>query len=204
MRLARICSAIFAAALVLAGLVPVAVGLEQAASQGGRYALLVGVRKYDPNELHALAFAEPDVVDLAGALMAGGYTAGNVVLMTQTVGAEDTRFLPLGAHIRKELHLLLSTLDENDSVIIALAGHGVQFQGEAESYFCPLDARLSDRSTLIPLSEIYKAIESSRAGLKILLVDACRDDPQTQNSRSRNVVKLESVTRHQAHRPPAA
>ena len=65
---------------------------------------------------------------------------------------------------------MLDEVDEDDSVLIALAGHGVQFQGENESYFCPADARLADKSTLIPLSEIYKALENSRAGLKVLLV----------------------------------
>ena len=111
-------------------------------------------------------------------LKADGYKPGNVVLMTQTAGADDTRFLPLAANVRKELKLLLDEVDEDDSMLIALAGHGVQFQGENESYFCPADARLADRSTLIPLSEIYKALENSRAGLKVLLVNACRNDPQ--------------------------
>ena len=169
---------------------------------GRRYALLVGVRKYDPNELRELRYSEPDVVELSGVLKAEGYKPGNVVLMTQTAGADDTRFLPLAADVRKELKLLLDEMDEDDSVLIALAGHGVQFQGENESYFCPADARLADKSTLIPLSEIYKALENSRAGLKVLLVDACRNDPQSQNSRDREVVKLESVTRPQRTPPP--
>jgi len=47
-----------------------------------------------------------------------------------------------------------------------------------------------------------KALENSRAGLKVLLVDACRNDPQSQNSRDREVVKLESVTRPQRTPPP--
>jgi TPR repeat protein len=160
------------------------------------------VRKYDPNELRGLPYSEPDVVELSGVLKAEGYKPGNVVLMTQTAGADDTRFLPLAANVRKELKLLLDEMDEDDLVLIALAGHGVQFQGENESYFCPADARLADKSTLIPLSEIYKALENSRAGLKVLLVDACRNDPQSQNSRDREVVKLESVTRPQRTPPP--
>jgi uncharacterized caspase-like protein len=158
--------------------------------------------KYDPNELRGLPYSEPDVVELSGVLKAEGYKPGNVVLMTQTAGADDTRFLPLAANLRKELKLLLDEMDEDDSVLIALAGHGVQFQGENENYFCPADAMLADKSTLIPLSEIYKALENSRAGLKVLLVDACRNDPQSQNSRDREVVKLDSVTRPQRTPPP--
>ena len=189
-------------ALVVAGLASRPSVGQQKKSGGDKYALLVGVRKYDPNELRGLPYSEPDVVELSGVLKAEGYKPGNVVLMTQTAGADDTRFLPLAANVRKELKLLLDEMDEDDSVLIALAGHGVQFQGENESYFCPADARLADKSTLIPLSEIYKALENSRAGLKVLLVDACRNDPQSQNSRDREVVKLESVTRPQRTPPP--
>ncbi|WP_406697120.1 caspase family protein [Singulisphaera sp. Ch08] len=170
--------------------------------RGEKYALLVGVRRYDPNQLRSLLYSEPDVVDLAATLKAQGYKPGNVILMTQTTGAEDPRFAPEAAKIRKELTLLLEGMEEEDSVMVALAGHGVQFRGEAENYFCPSDARLDDRRTLIPLGEVYKELEACKAGLKLLLVDACRNDPQSDNSRSRSVVNLESVTRPQRVLPP--
>jgi formylglycine-generating enzyme len=183
-------------ALVLPGLAP------PGAKLGEKYALLVGVRQYDPNELKSLAYSEPDVVALAGVLEAHGYKPGHVVLMTQTRGAADTNFLPVAAHVRKELKLMLQDMEEEDSVLVALAGHGVQFRGDAESYFCPADARLADRTTLISLNTIYKELEACRAGLKVLLVDACRNDPQSANSRGREEVDLESVTRPQKTPPP--
>jgi hypothetical protein len=174
---------------------------EPGRQRGERYALLVGVRRYDPNELRSLPYSEPDIIELAEVLKAKGYKPSNVVLMTQTAGTEDTRFLPLADHVRKELKLLLEDLEEEDSVLVALAGHGVQFRGESESYFCPADARLADKRTLLALSAVYKALEACRAGLKVLLVDACRNDPQSENSRARSVVDLESITRPQ-HTPP--
>src|SRR5262249_51527301 len=124
----------------LAGLVACGVvesGRGQGPKAGEKYALLVGVRKYDPNELRDLPYSEADVTELAGVLKAAGYKPDNVVLMTQTAGAEDTRFLPLAASVRKELRLLLDGMEEQDSILVALAGHGIQFRGEAESYFCP-------------------------------------------------------------------
>jgi formylglycine-generating enzyme required for sulfatase activity len=175
---------------------------QQLPDGGERYALLVGVRKYDPNELRDLPYSEADVTELAGVLKGAGYKPDNIVLMTQTVGAEDTRFLPLAGNIRKELTLLLQGLDEHDSILVALAGHGIQFRGEAESYFCPAATKLSDRATLIPLAELYKELERSKAGLKLLLVDACRNDPQSDNSRARAEVSLESVSRPQRVVPP--
>jgi uncharacterized caspase-like protein len=179
--------------VVLGGLAVVPALAQRGARQGEKYALLVGVRRYDPNELRSLPYSEADVTELAQVLEAGGYQAGNVVLMTQAAGAEDPRFLPLAGQVRKELKLLLQDLDENDQVLIALAGHGVQFVGDPESYFCPADAKLADKSTLIPLGEVYKELEACGAGMKVLLVDACRNDPQSDNSRARAVVTLESV-----------
>jgi formylglycine-generating enzyme required for sulfatase activity len=167
---------------------------------GQKLALLVAVRQYNKNELRPLNYTENDVNGLAKTLSAAGYR--RVVLMTQTVGADETRFLPIAANIRKELRGLLADRKEGDSVVIALSGHGVQFRGKDEAFFCPADARLSDRSTLISLADLYKDLEKCEAGLKLMFVDACRNDPQSDNSKARSEVNLESVTRPQLKKPP--
>src|SRR5690242_20171785 len=75
--------------------------------QGEKYALLVGVRQYDPNELRSLPYSEADAEGLAKVFLASGYKPRNVVLMTQRVGAEKLRFLPVADRIRQELKLLV-------------------------------------------------------------------------------------------------
>lgn len=172
------------------------------AQTGEKYALLVGVREYDKNELRSLPFSEADVEGLARLLRDSGYRPENVVVMTQSIGAKKPRFAPVAANIRKELELLLEGRAEGDSIVIALAGHGVQFREDEDSYFCPTDSKLADKSTLIPMGSIFKSLEGSKANLKLLLVDACRNDPQADNSRARNTVKLESVTRPQKQTLP--
>lgn len=169
---------------------------------GEKYALLVGVREYDKNELRTLPFSEADVEGLARLLRDSGYRAENVVVMTQSIGSKQPRYFPIATNIRKELDLLLAGRDEADSIVIALAGHGVQFRDDDECYFCPTDAKLGEKETLIPLGQIYRSLEASKANLKLLLVDACRNDPQADNSRSRAQVKLDSVTRPQTKDPP--
>jgi hypothetical protein len=192
------------AAGVLIGLEPAGRTAAQSSDRprGERYAFLVAVRRYDPNELRTLPYAEDDILALRQVLLVGGYRPENVVVMTQRLGAEDPRFAPEAAKIRKELDLLLRGKGEADSVLVALAGHGVQFRGQEENFFCPSDTKLADRKSLIPLSEVYKALEECPAGLKLLLVDACRNDPQVDNSRARAEVSLESVTRPQLKKPP--
>lgn len=171
-----------------------------APAPGHKLALLIAVRQYNKNELRPLQHTENDVNGLEKALKGAGYR--RVVLMTQTLGAEETRYLPTGTNIRKELRGILADRREGDSVVIALSGHGVQFQGKDEHFFCPADARLADRSTLISITDLYRDLEKCGAGFKLMFVDACRNDPQSDNSKARAEVDLESVTRPQRQKPP--
>ena len=177
-------------------------GNPAASSLGERYALLIGVRKYTGNSgLNALKFAEADVDSLADVLTSAGYRPENVMVMTHKRGAEDIRNLPTRENILRELRAMLTHRDPGDTVLVALAGHGVQYRGEEDSYFCPLDAQVDEKLTLIALGEVYKQLEQSSAGLKLLFCDACRNDPFSSNSR-RATVRLESVSRPPILRPP--
>jgi uncharacterized caspase-like protein len=167
--------------------------------KGERYALLVGVREYDKSELRPLKYTEDDVTALAAVLKEAGYA--RVVLMTQAEGANKLRFLPTAENIRVELKGLLEDRRPEDTLVVAFAGHGVQFAGKDEHFFCPADARLSDRNGLISLTEVYKGMKACKAGAKLLLVDACRNDPASDLARDAGV-KLASVTRPQEERPP--
>jgi formylglycine-generating enzyme required for sulfatase activity len=172
------------------------------ASAGERYAFLVGVRQYDQTQLNSLRFPEQDVTRLGEVLQAAGYPKSNLVLMTQTTGAAETRFLPIARNIRKQLDLLLGEIGAEDSLLVAFSGHGVQFAGEDDSFFCPADAELTDRTTLIALGEVYQALSQCKAAVKVLLVDACRNDPVSTLAKSRQVVKLETVEKLVRPDPP--
>jgi hypothetical protein len=167
------------------------------------YAFLVAVQHYDKAEFDSLEYTENDVRELAGVLEKTGYRSDNIVLMTQSTGARNTRYLPTAANIRRELRLMLSELGSQDTVLLAFSGHGLQFSGEKESYFCAADARLADRSTLIALGEVYRALDQCPVAAKVLLVDACRNDPRSKLAKSaRKSISLETVARPQALAPP--
>jgi hypothetical protein len=184
----------FALALVLA---PAAAAAPP--ESGGRYALVVGVGNYDPDELRALKYADRDAESLAEVLRDAGYA--RVVLMTAVEGAKKQRLSPTGENIREELKGLLENRRPEDTVLVAFAGHGVQFISQSEHYFCPSNARLRDPKTLIPLTEVYNQLKGCDAGTKILLVDACRNDPESDRSLGTGT-RLASVTRPQALKPP--
>jgi formylglycine-generating enzyme required for sulfatase activity len=172
------------------------------ASAGDRYAFLVAVREYDKNELTSLQFTENDIQKLAETLLAAGYAKENVVVLTQSLGAQKTRFLPLAENIRLELALMLRELAPDDSIVVAFSGHGVQFKDEKTAFYCPADARLADRNTLISLGDVFTLLDRCKAGTKVLFVDACRNDPQSSRSKSAKEIELEAAGKRAAPVPP--
>ena len=166
------------------------------APKGTRYAFLVAAADYDrDSDLRKLNFTRNDIVAFHEVLLKSGYQADNVILLHDK--QDNRRFLPEVKKIRKELVLLLATLQPEDEVVVAFSGHGVQFAGENKNYFCPVDARLDDRDTLIGMDEVYKQLEACQARRKLLLVDACRNDPQTKQGKSRDRVNLKSLAEPQ-------
>ena len=203
--------------LVVLGLGPgLIMGQEPKVRKGGKYALLIGVRKYAPDTLRNLAFTEADVTELAAVLQRSGYRREDITILTQTIGAENPGLLPTGKNIRAQLGipdkpgqpfkrgLKLGGYEQDDTVLVAFAGHGVQFDAEGESYFCPMDADLTDVSTLLRLSDVSSALDGCKAGLKVLLVDACRNNPQILANRAggRPVMDVVSLSRPFLKKPP--
>jgi hypothetical protein len=72
----------------------------QALAKGEKYALLVGVRTFDPNEFRPLAYSEADVADLSKVLLANGYRPENVIVMSQAVAVDNFRLAPATSSLR--------------------------------------------------------------------------------------------------------
>ncbi|MDA1018482.1 MAG: SUMF1/EgtB/PvdO family nonheme iron enzyme, partial [Planctomycetota bacterium] len=162
------------------------------------YALLVGVTKYGSDSgLRTLTYTAGDVEELSGTLQKSGFQARNVTLMTQKRGVEDPRFLPTKSNTLNELRNLLKIVDPGDTVIVAFSGHGVKFKGQATSYFCPMDARIGDQANLLSLDDVYAELAKCKARKRLLLCDACRNDPFADNS-----LAGDSVTRPEPVKPP--
>lgn len=189
--------------ILMLAVVMSAAGLLSTTSAGENYAFLVSVRDYDEKELRPLQFTRNDLQDFRRTLRDSGFRDDHIVHMHDDVQTlENRKYLPEAEKIRQQFGLLLGSVEEGDTLVVAFAGHGVQFRGDEQSYFCPADARLADRDTLISFQQLYAALKECRAGRKLLLVDACRNDPQSALSRSRATINLESVTRPQREAVP--
>jgi hypothetical protein len=115
-------------------------------------------------------------------------------VLTTERGKRDQNSKPTAANIRNRLKALLRGATKHDMIIVGLAGHGIQPIHSDDSYFCPMDANpviRDDRPVapdrLISVSEILSQMSDSGIGEKLLLVDACRNDPSVRSARRRGV-----------------
>jgi formylglycine-generating enzyme required for sulfatase activity len=162
---------------LVAGLALLGPGLAQA-EKGKKYALLVGVRNYDSGKFRPLKYTENDAEGLARVLGKAGFS---LHVLTTTRGEKRRADAPTAANLRAAVEALLARKKRGDTVLVALAGHGIQRKvkgsGKEESYFCPSDAQLNDPGTLLALGRLFADLDDCGAGIKLLLVDACRNDP---------------------------
>jgi hypothetical protein len=159
-----------------------------------RYALLIGVNDYSP-PLGKLEYCQRDMTDLRAHLEAAGFAKGNITFMNDQ--ATDSRKRPSKANIEGELRLRLQLANPDDIVLVAFSGHGLQIDGQ--SYLCPSDARLDANSSLIAINDLYAQLEKCQASQKVLIVDACRNEPIVRGFKSG---KLADDLAMQVHAPP--
>ena len=160
-------------------LMAILVQISQAqAAEPNRWAILIGVDDYI--QAQDLKYCGADQQALKDQLVASGFEAGQVFLLHDK--ATDRKYQPTKRNIEKQLELVLSLVDRGDVVLLSFSGHGVHFGGK--SYLCPNDAELDDPETLIDTQSIYDLLKGSRASLKVLIVDACRNDPRPGGQRA--------------------
>jgi formylglycine-generating enzyme len=160
---------------------------------GNRYAILAGSEYYEHSKFASLEYSEDDVLALSELLIKANY---KVSLLCDSAGKIDSNQLPTKSNIEKAFNAVLASLKRNDTILIFLTGHGQQTVGETDSYYCPRDAHPTDKNKLISLKKIYDDLDNCGAGLKVLMVDACRNDPDPGRGRS------SGIDAHTAPSPP--
>ncbi len=158
------------------------------------FAFLVACAEYDPVELRRVPFTLHEMKLFRDALIASGIPQENIYFLHDKT--EQTRTLvPIRANILREYKALLDRLKPEDSLIVVLSGHGVQYFGEPTGHFCPLDAKLGlgHKDSLIPMEGkdgLLTLLETTKAQRKLVLVNACRNDPAANAALAKQKVKL--------------
>src|SRR5580692_10050967 len=104
------------------------------AAFGKRYALVIGVQRYQNPKFVPFKYAEQDATDLAAALEEAGYT---VTTMTESTGKKDRALEPTKTKIEKSLKAILDNSKKDDLVLVAFSGHGLRSGEKTASYICP-------------------------------------------------------------------
>ena len=151
------------AVIVFLGLAFLVLGRGEAYADR-RIALVVGNSKYNDVNL-ALPNPSNDASDMAATLMRLGFDV--TIAVDATTGEMDRALRRFGD--------LASTADVS---LFYYAGHALQFQGN--NFLMPVDAKLEDEVDLnrntVSDEQIRKALDRSN-GIKILILDACRNNP---------------------------
>jgi uncharacterized caspase-like protein len=140
-----------------------------------KWALLVGIDHYE--RAAPLHFARADVRGFADVLrQVYGFPAGHV---SELVDGPHSRDDATSSGIIAAFEAMAGKVKEEDTFLFYFAGHGIV--RDAESYLLGIDADLSSRRQLqltsVPVFFLRESLRRIPARHKIVIVDACRNDP---------------------------
>jgi hypothetical protein len=163
---------------LLAAAFSLAAGLAHAEK---RVALVIGNGAY----VNTPALTNPvnDAEDMAAALQRVGFTV--------QVERDLTKRGMEGALAR-----FARTAEDADAALFFYAGHGIQYRGT--NFLMPVDARLEDDISinyeLLRIDEVLFGLERAR-GVKLLVLDACRNNPLLDRLLRRGATRGAELTR---------
>jgi tetratricopeptide (TPR) repeat protein len=82
-------------------------------------------------------------------------------------------------NLRTNLNNWYNTIEGNDMAVFYFAGHGMEVSGE--NYLIPAGAELSSQTDVqyntLNVNQVLGNMNERRVGMKLLILDACRDNP---------------------------
>jgi len=128
-----------------------------------KYALIIGVEKYQDPLINKVSFAESDANGIADALSIHGYGDHTELLLSNNA----TKTI-----IESRLRRIYSFLSPSDEFILFYAGHG--FSENDRNYITCFDTQLGDlTNTSILLQDIFQKIRKTDCQHVVLLLDSC-------------------------------
>ena len=92
----------------------------------------------------------------------------NIRILSQWSQQDNPQLSPTSANIRARLESLADQCREEDTLLVAFSGAGVQVGEPAQYCFLPADADLKDPRTLLTQTELFQTLGRCRAKLKLL------------------------------------
>ena len=108
---------------LVAACILAAFALPSPADEPTMRAVVVGVNEYQHERLPSLKYAEADAVALDKVLRAAGYDVTLLTASSKVAGRTPTK-----ANIDAQVAAVLKACRKGDTVVLAFAGHGLQFE----------------------------------------------------------------------------
>jgi len=168
-----------------------------------KYAIVIGVETYDTSTFDNLDYAAEDAAELGKSLERLGF---QVTVMSSE--SRSSRLRPTTPKkIAAAIESALASCANGDTLLISLSGHGVQFSDEdllpsgvRETYFCPGDADIADKASLLKISSVVNLMNSAAASRKLLLVDACQEQVLSAEGQKKSARRIELGSVHENRR----
>jgi Tfp pilus assembly protein PilF len=152
---------------------------------GARWALVIGLDKYQSPEIPPLQGAVADAKAIAAALVRYADFSPQQVVTLTTDGPNK----PTAAAIIDKLSELRSAVKPGDLFLFFFAGHGVEVEGRR--FLLTYEVQATSPGALkmssLPVSNLMQELEELKVRDRIIMVDACRDDPLNRGQRQLNV-----------------
>jgi hypothetical protein len=159
-----------------------------------RFALIIGVESYDDPAISSLDGPNKDAIALQESLRKyAGFDRDNIIVL---VSGAPSNLRPTRANILRQLSDLQKRVPQDGLLVVAFSGHGMVRNGEG--FLLPEESQLAGnirllKDTSISLDLLKENIQAINVRQVILLVDACRNDPEKSKAAMDNDLKAEFV-----------
>lgn len=173
--------------LVILTMLCLAVG-AQAEATGRKWAVVIGIDRYQNPGVTPLKYAEADARTLADALVKyGGFQPNDVfVLTTDKTGYE----FPTRTNVAFRFDYLIKSMGPNDTLVVYFSGHGVEIEGQSFLLTAEADSRslLTLQQSALEAKDLFAWLSATKAARTLLVVDACRNDPMAGRGDANNAL----------------
>lgn len=164
------------------------IGVAGAEATGRKWAIVIGINRYQNPGITPLQFAEADARMLADALVKyGGFQSKDVfVLTTDRAGYE----FPTRTNVAFRFDYLIKNMGPNDTLVVYFSGHGVEIEGQSFLLTAEADSRslLTLQQSALEAKDLFSWLSATKAARTMLVVDACRNDPMAGKGDAKNAL----------------
>ncbi len=176
---------------VASGLISPLKAQEAPKGKGRTVAFLVGVNDYGISGLNSIKTAEDQIRTIEFSFKISGIANEDVhtLVNSEATTKEKLALRPTSPNILTRLKAICKTLQPEDTLVIVFTGHCARVKKFRDKglMLLPLDVRLADEETMIPLTTLYEVLDKDcKSQSKLIFLAPCRSEMiDTDNNRGR-------------------